>query len=145
MYTGLIHLHSTLPYLILLGLLVCTVLFLVKRSGGKAFGKGDKRLALITLILVHTQLVVGLILYMISPIRQQAFTSGELMSNSTYRFTAVEHPLLMIVAIVLITIGYSRAKRKSEDKAKFGTISLFYGLGLLLILSRVPWDTWPGW
>jgi NADH:ubiquinone oxidoreductase subunit 2 (subunit N) len=145
MYTGFVHLHSSLPYLILLGLALSTLTFLVKRSGGKGFAKGDKRLAMFTLILVHIQLVVGLVLYVISPIREQAFASGELMSNSTYRFTAIEHPLIMIIAIVLITIGYSKAKRKTEDKAKFGTLGLFYGLGLILVLSRMPWDIWPGW
>jgi NADH:ubiquinone oxidoreductase subunit 2 (subunit N) len=143
MYTGFVHLHSFLPYFILIGLALCTTVFLVKRSGRKKFGKGDQRLALFTLISVHIQLVIGLVLYVISPIREQAFASGELMTNSTYRFNAIEHPLTMIIAIVLITIGYSRAKRMPEDKAKFGTLGLFYGLGLILVLSRLPWDSWP--
>lgn len=145
MYTGLVHLHSFLPYLILLGLVISTLVFVIKQTGGKSFGKGDQRLALFTLIFTHIQLVVGLVLYVISPIREQAFASGELMSNSTYRFNAIEHPLTMVIAIVLITIGYSRAKRKTADKAKFGALSIFYGLGLILVLSRIPWDTWPAW
>lgn len=143
MYQGILHLHSYLPFLLLAALLVSVILFYVKRGQNKPFKKGDKMLALITLILAHLQLLGGLILYFTSPIVELAFAnSDQLMSNDTYRFFAIEHILTMLIAIALITIGYSRAKRKTEDRLKFQTLASFYLFGLILALIRIPWDNW---
>lgn len=100
-------------------------------------------MALFTLIAAHLQLVFGLALYFVSPITQAAFKSDEIMSNATYRFYAVEHISIMLIAIVVITIGYSKSKRQTDDSKKFKTLSLFYAIGLVLALSRIPWDVWP--
>lgn len=143
MYTGLKHLHSYLPYLLIAGLVITIITFLLKSSKGSSFTAGDKRIALITLILAHLQFVFGLVLYFISPISQAALKADDTMSNATNRLYALEHPLTMLIAIVLITIGYSKAKRKTEDSAKFKTVLIFFTLGLLLTLSRIPWDVWP--
>jgi hypothetical protein len=62
--------------------------------------------------------------------------------NSAARLLAVEHPLINIVAVVLITIGWSRHKKFMEGNKKFKSIAIFYGLGLVLILSRIPWAQW---
>ena len=55
------------------------------------------------------------------------------------RFRALEHPLGMIIAILLITIGYGKIKRADTDAAKFRALKIFYGLALLLILISIPW------
>tara|TARA_R110002096_G_scaffold276109_3_gene470092 strand:+ start:158281 stop:158718 length:438 start_codon:yes stop_codon:yes gene_type:complete len=144
MYTGILHLHSFLPYLFLSLLLISVLVFWIKRTGKKDFGKSDKQLALFTLILAHTQATVGLVVYFLSPIIKAAFeNSSELMSDKTYRFYAVEHALVMLIAVVLITMGYSKSKKK-EGNAKFNSLSIFYTLGLILILSRLPWEAWLG-
>ena len=70
-------------------------------------------------------------------------TNGaEVMSDKGVRLLAVEHPITMIFAIALITVGWSKHKKKTEALAKFKTIAVFYGLALLLILSRIPWSNW---
>lgn len=139
MYTGVKHLHSFLPYIILALLVVTIIIFIVKASGKKEFSAGDKKLALFTLIANHIQLVVGLILYFTSPIVKTALASGELMSNADYRFYGIEHIATMIIAIALITIGYSKSKRATN---KFKPVLIFYSIGLVLILSRIPWGSW---
>ncbi len=67
---------------------------------------------------------------------------GGAMKESGVRLLAVEHPLMMIVAIVLITIGWSKHKKHTIEKSKFKTIAIFYGLALLFVLSRIPWAQW---
>ena len=62
--------------------------------------------------------------------------------DASNRLLAVEHPVIMILAIVFITIGWSKHKKKIEDTAKFKTFAIFYGLALLLVLSRIPWNNW---
>ena len=141
MYTGLKHLHTYMPYLILPLLLIAIVVFFAKRAGKGNFGGGDKKLALFTMIFTHLQFVVGLVLYFLSP--KVNLQSSELMSNEQLRFYGVEHISVMIIAVVLITVGYSRAKRKEAARAKFQNLGIFFLLGLLLMLSRIPWDVWP--
>jgi NADH:ubiquinone oxidoreductase subunit 2 (subunit N) len=108
------------------------------------FGIRDLRLSLFGLIVSHIQLLIGLILYFISPKFQWwGEGMGAVMKNSTYRLYLVEHPVTNILAIVLITMGWSMHKRQVNNNKKFVRIALFYTLGLLLLLSRVPWEAWP--
>jgi len=58
------------------------------------------------------------------------------------RLLAVEHPTMMILAIVFITIGFSKHKKKTTDESKFKTILFWYSLALLFILVRIPWSQW---
>ena len=84
------------------------------------------------LIFTHIQLVIGLITYFVSPL---GLASLGQMSDKALRLTSLEHPLINIIAIVLITIGWSKHKKLTDATAKFKTFAVFYGLGLLLILS----------
>ena len=83
-------------------------------------------------------------LYFVSP-RFSLFSEsgmGEIMKNSVDRLYLIEHPLVNILAIVFITIGYSKHKKKRISKAKFNVISIYYIIALVLFLSRIPWSTW---
>ncbi len=144
MYTGLQHLHSGLAYLVLLILAIVFIAALIGSLSNRAFTEKDRKLALVGFILAHVQLLVGLILYFVSPLGFALLKGGGAMSDSAARLTALEHPLINIIAIVLITIGYSRAKKLTESRAKFRSIYMMYAIGLVLILSRIPWTSWLG-
>jgi len=141
MYTGLLHLHSGLAYLVLLGLIVCIIYAMIGALSGRIFSEKDRKVVLIALILTHVQFLIALILYFVSPLGFSNL-SGETMGDSTARLYALEHPLINLIAVILITVGYSRAKKLSESRSRFRSIYIFYGLGLILILSRIPWTTW---
>lgn len=141
MYTGLLHLHSVVAYLVLLGLIVCIIYALVGALSGREFKDKDRKFGLLGLIPTHVQFLVALILYFVSPLGF-ANLSGETMGDSLARLYAVEHPMINIIAVALITIGYSRAKKLTESKSRFRSMYLFYGIGFILILSRIPWTTW---
>ena len=140
MYIGFQHLHSTLAYLVLIALAIAVVL---AATGLKAetYSKAQANAAKIGFILSHLMLVVGLLLYFLSPLGFSNF-SGEAMGNSLARLYLVEHPFANILGIILITIGYSRAKRQELASAKNKSVLIFFGIGLLLILSRIPWSVW---
>jgi NADH:ubiquinone oxidoreductase subunit 2 (subunit N) len=144
MYTGLQHAHSGLAYLVLTALIVVIFLMLIGSLSGREFTEKDRKIALIAFILSHVQLLLGLILYFVSPVGLSLLQGGGAMSDSAARLTALEHPLINIVAIVLITIGYSRAKKAQTSRAKFRSIYMLYAVGLVLILSRIPWGAWLG-
>jgi heme A synthase len=142
MYTGLQHLHSGIAYLALLALILVIIYALIGALSGREFTERDRKIALIAFILSHIQLLVGLILYFVSPLGFSLLSGGGAMSDPAARLTAIEHPLINIVAIVLITIGYSRAKKLSNPRARFRSIYMMYAIGLVLILSRIPWAAW---
>lgn len=137
-------LHSYWAYLVLLVLVVAVVNAITGRLSKRNFTDRDLRISLFALIFTHIQLLIGLVWYFMSPWFTSMKESGmaDTMGNSALRLQAVEHPLTMLVAVVLITVGWSRHKKQAEGAGKFKSIALFYSLGLLLILSRIPWDNW---
>lgn len=139
MYNFIQKLHSGWAYLALLVLVIAVINSLIGLSAKKEFTEKDRKIALFGLIGIHTQLLIGLITYFVSPL---GFASLGQMKDAAIRLTSLEHPLINIIAIVLITIGWSKHKKLTTSESKFRTFSLFYGLGLIFILSRIPWNLW---
>jgi membrane-associated HD superfamily phosphohydrolase len=94
---------------------------------------------LFALISMHTQLIVGLILYFTSERMKGFRAAGEVMKNSVSRFYVMEHLVGMVLAIVLVTIGYSKAKRQADDAKRNKTIFWFYLIALLIVIAMIPW------
>lgn len=137
-------LHSYWAYLATVMLIVAVVNSIIKLTGKKEYSAKDFRISLFTLIVSHIQLLLGLILYFVSPkFEQWSLMGSEVMKTASVRLYLVEHPLINIIAIVLITIGYSKHKKKLTSPSKFKTILIFYALALICLLSRIPWDVWP--
>ncbi|RYD81449.1 MAG: hypothetical protein EOP53_06360 [Sphingobacteriales bacterium] len=141
MYQILQPLHSYLAYFVLAGLVISVVVVLM--NNGKPFTDRERKLSLLGLIPAHLQWVFGVILYFVSPLGINSATAG-FMKNSSLRLYVMEHPLMMVIAVVLITVGYSRAKRMIGSDKGNKSILIFYAIGLVLILSRIPWGNWPG-
>jgi multisubunit Na+/H+ antiporter MnhB subunit len=135
MYNGLLHAHSAIRWVALILIIYSVFNALMKRKSGD-FTDGDRKLTLFTLISAHVQGLLGLVLYFISP--KVSFAEG-FMKDSVLRFYAMEHILLMVIALVLITMGYSKMKKSTESSDKFKRILIFYGIALLLIIAAIPW------
>ena len=143
MYSMLKHAHSGLRWVVLALLLAAIVNALIKWRSGKGYTDSDRKTGLFAMIFVHVQLILGLILYFIySPAVQfNEYT----MSDKVIRFYTVEHLTTMLIAIALITIGYSQAKKKVEAAQKFRATFTYYLIGLILILAGIPWPfRFPG-
>lgn len=144
MYTGLKHIHTFLPYLIFIALAASLILSLMKRNNAGPLDSLTKRFYLFTLIFTHTQILLGIVLYFVSPITKNAMEDfGAAMRESAIRFYAVEHVLTMILAAVAITIGNSKAKKATTGKKAYNSILLYFTIALILILIRIPWHVWP--
>ncbi len=139
MYSILQPAHSWIAYIALALLLIASLNGIFGLVSKRSFKASDRQIGLMALIFTHIQLLIGLILYFISPLVQ---SFGVAMKDSTLRLYALEHPLINIIAVILITIGWSKHKKKTEDAAKFKSFAVFYTLGLILILSRIPWSNW---
>lgn len=142
MYTGLLHLHSFLRWVILILELVVIYKSYTGMRSGRPFTAGDKKTGLFLMISAHTTLLVGLYLYITGPwgiasIQNLGF--GAVMKDKVARFYAVEHIFGMLVAIVLITIGRGVAKKNIPDAAKHKRTFWFFLVALIIILASIPW------
>ncbi|SFW41780.1 hypothetical protein SAMN02927921_01578 [Sinomicrobium oceani] len=138
-------LHSYWAYLTLIMLVIAVINAIIGYFSSKPFIIGkDLRISLFALIFTHIQLLLGIVLYFVSD-RFSLWSElgpGGVMKNDLARLLLVEHPFTNILAIILITIGWSKHKKVESAKGKFGKIAFFYTIGLILLLSRIPWSQW---
>tara|TARA_R110002012_G_scaffold312248_1_gene522525 strand:+ start:75827 stop:76267 length:441 start_codon:yes stop_codon:yes gene_type:complete len=146
MYNTVKILHSYWAYLVFLILILATFNAIIKVVGGKEYSAKDFRISLFTLIVSHIQLLIGIVLFFAADYLSIISESGmgSVMKNSALRSNIVEHPLTMIIAVVLITIGYSKHKKKLTSNGKLKMIAIFYTLALLLVIAKIPWSVWLG-
>lgn len=136
MYSTLFGLHSGLRYIVLLLLVLALLLAMVGLFGKKPYTQTNRKINLFAMIFTHTQLLVGLVLYFFSPMVNFS-NMAEAMKDVMTRYWTVEHSVMMLFAIVLITVGHSRSKKAIEGFNKHRSIALYYGLALLVIVVAI--------
>jgi len=134
MYSFLLQLHSGFRYIVMLLLIMAILLSLVGWFGNKLYTKTNRLINLFTMISAHTQLLIGLCLYFVSPL---VTFSSETMKDPTTRYWTVEHISMMIFAVALITVGHSRSKRTVNPVAKHRSVAIYYSLALLVIVLAI--------
>lgn len=139
MYEFIQKFHSGWAYLAILLLVVAVVNSLVGLFSKKEFTGKDRKIALFALASIHTQLLIGVVVYFVSPL---GLSSLGQMKDAALRLTSLEHPIMNLIGIALITIGWVKHKKLTTSESKFKTFSIYYGLGLVLILSKIPWGLW---
>lgn len=135
MYSIFLHAHSGLRWIALILLIAAIINAVASRSKGD-YLKKDKMLNLFAMIMLHTQLLIGLILYFQSGKVQ--FSKGW-MKDGMLRFFGMEHFLLMVIAIVLVTIGRKKAEKAIAPIVKHKKIIVWYTIALFIILYAIPW------
>ena len=132
MYEILKHTHSGLRWVALILILMA----IYNSITAKEFTKREKLINLFSMVSLHTQLLLGLVLYFISP--RVSFAAGW-MKDASFRFYGMEHLAGILIAIALITVGYVKSKKGTTPAAIYKPIKLFYIIGLILILASIPW------
>ena len=140
MQSAFLYFHSILRYFILFFALIVSIQSLVGMMGKKQFGKGNKMFALMLLIFCDLQLVLGLILYYTYVISSGMLKAGNVMKEAGPRFWAVEHAVSMIVAIILVHIGYSIAKKPIGSEPKFKRLFWCSFVALCIFVAMIPWE-----
>lgn len=136
MYNTLLGLHSGLRYIVLILLVLALLTALIGLFGKKPYSEGNRKISLFAMIFTHTQFLVGLILYFFSPMVNYS-NMGEAMKDAMSRYWTVEHSVMMLFAIILITVGHSRSKKAAEAFNKHRSIALYYGLAVLVIVVAI--------
>src|SRR5689334_21672411 len=134
MYTTFLLLHSIVRYFVLIMLVVLVIKSLAGWLGKSAYTPGDNKISLFTLIMTHTQFLVGIILYFVSPFVQ---FSSETMKDPAARYWTVEHISMMIIAVVLITVGRSTSKKIADGVARHKRLFIMNAIALLIIIAGI--------
>lgn len=140
MYSALLHTHNLLRWVVL----ILGVLTIVKAaqglSGARAYA-ATRRFTAMFMGSLHLQLLLGLLLYMNSPAVKAAMRDMEAtMADSALRFIVAEHPVLMVVAAILMTVGSIIAKNAANDAAKHRKALIFAGITMAIVLYGIPWS-----
>ena len=136
MFNILKHAHSGWRWVVLALLIYAIFNAFTKWRSGQSFEDKDRKTNLFAMVSVHIQLLLGFVLYFMSPSVQ--FSSAT-MKDSMLRFFTVEHLVMMLIAVILITIGNSMSKKALEDTIKFKKTCTYYLIGLIIILAGIPW------
>jgi hypothetical protein len=139
-YTLLLHLHSIGRWIILLLLLFAIFNSLV--AGQRPWIRTDGRTVSILTIFADLMFVIGISLWYFGPKGYkfiEQFGMSAVMKNAAYRFFAIEHITMMLIAVILIHIGKAQGRKAISDKAKHRRTIIFYLLALIIILISIPW------
>ena len=141
MYTGFLHLHDVLRWLLLVSLAVTLVKYLAGWFGNQPWKKVDNILGIVFTSLMDLQLLTGLVLYFfLSPVTKLALSDfGAAMKDADLRFYAVEHFSMMLIAVVLVHIGRAKSKKAKTDQGKFKIATIFFLIALVLMVVAIPW------
>lgn len=140
MYSSLLAVHSLVRWFVLASLLFAIYRAYFGWLGRKPFSKFDNTVRHLTATIAHIQFIFGLWLYFVSPIINYFLNNfKDAVHNREVRFFGMEHSLMMLTAIVVITIGSARAKRKATDLEKFRTMAVWYTVAFIVIAVSVPW------
>lgn len=142
MQTGLIHFHNLLRWIILILLLVSIIKAYNGWKQGKTFSAADKKVWLFTMIAGHITLLLGLFQLFAGKygILTTSLPEGtSFMKDKFYRFFWMEHPLLMVIAIVFMTLAHGMAKKQVADNVKYQKAFRYFLIALVLILLATPW------
>ena len=139
-YIALRHIHSGIRWILLFILIWSIINSLMKLAGKKEFSMFDQKLGAYTVMWAHIQLLFGIVLYFISP---KVVFQASSMKNQLLRFYLIEHIGIMIIAVILITMGYIKAKKAANTTKKFRLFAIYDIIALIFILLAIPWP-WRG-
>jgi hypothetical protein len=140
MYRGLLDAHNILRWIVLIFLLLS--IFRNMTAGNVPFDKKDKAFGLPLLISAHLTFLIGVYQWVVGPWGLkviQANGMGAVMKDAVMRFWAVEHPVTMLIAIILITIGYGQRKSRHTSRVQRRRTLIYYFLALVALLLAIPW------
>lgn len=143
MEIGFVHLHNLLRWIILV-LLVLSVIksYIGWKQQKSEVSPGDRKIWLFTMIASHITLLLGLYQWFAGRYGLFTYLSEDgtsMMKNAYLRFYQLEHPTTMIIAIILITLGYGMAKKFMAGEKKYRKAFFYFTIALVLILVRIPW------
>jgi len=142
MYLGILGLHSLLRWVLIILLLINIVRHVVRKN--MAFDGSDKKWSVLLIIATHTNLLAAIYLYFfgengIKILEAQKYTMKDVMKTSWLRYWIIEHPTMMLLTIILITIGHIFSKKDIVTRKKRTIIYTLFSIAFIIIIAAAPW------
>lgn len=139
-----VSVHSLLRWVVLILGVLAVLRAVMSRASGRPWMPVDARAGLLFSLTLDLQFLVGLVLFLKSPITVMGIHElGVTMTSRVLRFFTIEHPIMMLAAIVMVHVGRTRIRRAATDAQRHRRALVFFGLGLLLIVAGIPWPFLP--
>jgi len=144
-YATTLFVHSWLRWGVLGMAVACAVRARLGWAARRPFGPTDARMLRAFVGLVDTQLLLGLLLYaVLSPIAAAGWQNlSAAMGHAVPRFFAIEHPLAMLIGVVVLHVGLRRAKHRGADARRHQLALRTILAALLCVLIGIPWPGLP--
>ena len=139
MSRGILDLHNLLRWIVIITAVYAIVKGYSGFKGGKIFSKSDKRSGFFYMLACDIQLLIGLALYFLNQWFDVLGKGAETMHNPALRFFSLEHGLGMIIALIIVHIGYASTKKSIPDQDKFKKLFWCSLISLMIILISIPW------
>lgn len=144
MYPIVLAVHSSVRWLVLASLLFAIFRAYQGWRSQRNFSAADNAVRHWTATIVHVQFIIGIWLYLISPVVDYFLDNyPNAIHQREIRFFGMEHSLMMLIAVYVITVGSIKTKRRQTDREKFKTMAIWYTIGLFIILTSIPWAFSP--
>lgn len=144
MYPFLLTIHSWFRWLVLASLVLTLFRYYHGWFSGRKLSALDENIQSTTVKIVQTQFLIGLALYVFSPmVRYFLFNFGTAIHQRDARFFGMEHITMMFIAVAVISTGSSKSIKKITEREKYRTIAIWFSVGLLIIFLSIPWEFSP--
>ena len=144
MYSAILTVHSYLRYAVLLMVLLAVLRYVAGLLHSRAWNDGDEGIGRWMIRVWDLQFLLGLVLYFLSPIVQFGFANfGEAMADAQLRQFLIEHPLLNVLAIGALHVGWIRAGKAADDRGRMVRALVFIAIAVVLVLLSIPWSGRP--
>ncbi|MDE0024122.1 MAG: hypothetical protein OXP69_06885 [Spirochaetaceae bacterium] len=144
MYSAILTVHSYLRYAVLLLVLLAVLRYVAGLPSSRAWDDGDEAVGRWLIRVWDLQFLLGLVLYFLSPIVQFGFANfGEAMGDAQLRQFLVEHPVLNLLAIGALHMGWIRARKAAGARGRRVRALVFIIIAAVLVVLSIPWEGRP--
>jgi len=144
MHQFFLHIHSYWRWLVLVSMLIIVLKSIIGYKSNSDYNSKDATLRKVTVSILHIQFILGSIIYSFSPLVKTFFKNiSENIHEREIRFFAIEHSLMMLIAIVIVTIGAVKVKKQPDIKLQHKTTYVWFSIALIIILLNIPWEFSP--
>lgn len=141
MYQIVLAIHNILRWVVLVLAVVALLQAYIGWIGKREYTEIDRKAGVFFSMSLDIQVFLGLLLYVfLSPITRTAFQDfSTAMTIPEINFFAVEHILMMILAVILVHVGTILTKKATSDVSKYRRAAIWYSLASLVVIIAIPW------
>jgi len=136
-YPYFIKFHIIFSVIFLITIAFITIHSIIGLVSNRKYGRTENRFRKLYLILLYSDLVIGIILYFFLQKPTEIMTTEEAMSYSNLRFWAIQHFSNIIFVVILCITGNMLIKKVPLSKKKFKYSVFYFGISTVIIIVSV--------